>query len=542
MDKRPAVNQIRQRVWDHNIDMKTAIGFYTSLNADLLSLTAGISEIVADKDISRAATAYLYFMQGKERAGIERAVIGSVLTKNSADAEVKAKYLALDVEQARFYQLFLDLSDSGLAAEIRQIISGRAIDEVQRIRRITRQRSDNFNVDAVYWFQQATERINLLKKAEDTVGADLMAFVISKRRLEEQTFYLYLILSCLSTGVAIAISFYSQATIRKQINNLSQGMQCFGEHADLDVYIEPLSCDDLGRLTHTFNDTIQSIRSLVSDISTASSDLQQSSLDLQNVSDDVERQVEHGLQQTEQAAASMTEMDTSVRDVSQNCAGVSVQSSRANDAAKRGEQLLAVTSADIAELGEHLSATRENIVRVEAHSVEIGSILDVIKGIAEQTNLLALNAAIEAARAGEQGRGFAVVADEVRTLAQKTQESTGRIEEMITVLQQGSVRAVESMNTSAGKADATRESVMTIIDEISNIVAQVDKVNDLNANSASATEQQAVAVADISRNVVEIQQQYAENQSSITGMGNTTDKVAELAQQLKTSIGRFKMS
>ena len=542
IDSRPAVNKIRQQIKNHTIGMKTAISFYTNLNTDLLSLTAGISQIVADKDISRAATAYLYFMQGKERAGIERAVIGSVLTKDSADANTKAKYLALGVEQARFYQLFLDLSDAALTHTIRQIISGPAIDEVERIRGITRENDQNFGVDAVYWFQQATERINLLKKAEDSVGASLTEFVVSKRRQEEQTFYLYLLLVCLFVSATIAISFYSQLMISRQLHRLSQGMQHFGDHADLDIYIEPLSRDDLGRLTRTFNETIQHIRAMVGDISSASSDLQQSSLALQQVSDDVERQVEQGLQQTEQAAASMTEMDSSVRNVSENCAGASVQSSRANEAAKRGEQLLAITSADIAELGDNLSATREDIVRVESHSAEIGSILDVIKGIAEQTNLLALNAAIEAARAGEQGRGFAVVADEVRTLAQKTQESTGRIEEMITVLQQGSVRAVESMNISASKADATRESVMTIIDEISNIVIQVDSVNDLNASSAAATEQQAVTVADISRNVVEIQQQYADNQSSVVGMGDTADKVAELAQQLKTSIGRFKMS
>lgn len=542
IDSRPAVNKIRQQVKNHTIGMKAAISFYTNLNTDLLSLTAGISQIVADKDISRAATAYLYFMQSKERAGIERAVIGSVLTKDGTDANTKAKYLALGVEQARFYQLFLDLSDAALTHTIRQIISGPAIDEVERIRRITRENDQNFGVDAVYWFQQATERINLLKKAEDSVGASLTEFVVSKRRQEEQTFYLYLLLVCLFVSATIAISFYSQLMISRQLHRLSQGMQHFGDHADLDIYIEPLSRDDLGRLTRTFNETIQHIRAMVGDISSASSDLQQSSLALQQVSDDVERQVEQGLQQTEQAAASMTEMDSSVRNVSENCAGASVQSSRANEAAKRGEQLLAITSADIAELGDNLSATREDIVRVESHSAEIGSILDVIKGIAEQTNLLALNAAIEAARAGEQGRGFAVVADEVRTLAQKTQESTGRIEEMITVLQQGSVRAVESMNISASKADATRESVMTIIDEISNIVIQVDSVNDLNASSAAATEQQAVTVADISRNVVEIQQQYAENQSSVVGMGDTADKVAELAQQLKTSIGRFKMS
>ncbi|WP_420590615.1 methyl-accepting chemotaxis protein [Bacterioplanoides sp.] len=542
IDSRLAVNKIRQQVKNHTIGMKTAISFYTNLNTDLLSLTAGISQIVADKDISRAATAYLYFMQGKERAGIERAVIGSVLTKDSADANTKAKYLALGVEQARFYQLFLDFSDAALTHTIRQIISGPAIDEVERIRRITRENDQNFGVDAVYWFQQATERINLLKKAEDSVGASLTEFVVRKRRQEEQTFYLYLLLVCLFVSATIAISFYSQLMISRQLHRLSQGMQHFGDHADLDIYIEPLSRDDLGRLTRTFNETIQHIRAMVGDISSASSDLQQSSLALQQVSDDVERQVEQGLQQTEQAAASMTEMDSSVRNVSENCAGASVQSSRANEAAKRGEQLLAITSADIAELGDNLSATREDIVRVESHSAEIGSILDVIKGIAEQTNLLALNAAIEAARAGEQGRGFAVVADEVRTLAQKTQESTGRIEEMITVLQQGSVRAVESMNISASKADATRESVMTIIDEISNIVLQVDSVNDLNASSAAATEQQAVTVADISRNVVEIQQQYADNQSSVVGMGDTADKVAELAQQLKTSIGRFKMS
>ena len=539
--KQTELASLRQRIWRHDIAIKAAIKFYCDLNAELLSLTAGISSLVEDKDISRAASAYLYFMEGKERAGIERAVLSSVLTKDQASNEMKVKYLALEVEQERFYRLFQDLSPLALKRQVQQIISGPVVDEVERIRTLARERSDNFGVTGVHWFKQATQRINLLKQAEDTISSDLSEFVINKRQQEEKKFYLYLLLIGLLVSLTIGLSYYSQLMISHQLRRLAKGMEHFGDHADLNVYVEPLSRDDIGRLTHTFNNTIKHIRDLVIDITRASGELQNSSLTMQQVSDDVERQVTQGLQQTDMAAAAMTEMDSSVKNVSENCATASLQSANANQAARRGEKLLATTSSDIAALGDTLADTRENIEKVESHSSEIGSILDVIKGIAEQTNLLALNAAIEAARAGEQGRGFAVVADEVRTLAQRTQESTGKIEEMISVLQQGSQRAVESMNISADKADATRDSVLKIIDEISNIVSQVDKVNDLNASSAAATEEQSATVADISRNVVEIQQHYSDNQTSVVDMGDTADRVAELAQQLKNSVGRFRM-
>ena len=535
------LRSIRKSVLSTSIETSKALGYYTKLNNDVLSITAALGALIKDKEISRKSSAYYYFLQGKERAGIERAILSHVFSSDSADAKTKAKYISLAVEQARFIQIFKDLSAESSTRKLDSLLTTNATQQVKEMRNIAWNNSTNFSIDSTNWFEQATNRINSLKKAEDFIANELAIFVLDKKESEYSAFLLLITTVIIVFSASIIISISTQRLIQSQLEKLSEGMIALGENSDLKVYIEPRSNDDLGRLTRLFNDTVSHIRNLVTEMKSAGDSLQTAASSLTSVSTQVENQIDQGLQQTDTVASSMFEMGRAVENIASNCAIAATGSEETNISAQSGSSLLEQASNNMQQLSNTLIEARSTIEDVAKNSTEIGTILDVIKGIAEQTNLLALNAAIEAARAGDQGRGFAVVADEVRTLAQRTQESTTRIEEMISALQQGSQKAVFAMSESEDKSEATNASIDSILNQINIIIGQVVNVNDLNTQSATATEEQAATVSDINENIAGIQERYKENQTSMMALTETVRQIDNLADKLNERVNYFKM-
>ncbi|MEH6444300.1 MAG: methyl-accepting chemotaxis protein [Oceanospirillaceae bacterium] len=536
------LSKIRRSIDNLTIGSKEALGYYTKQNGAMLSITANLAKAVSNKDISRYASAYYYFLQGKERAGIERALISGVLAKNSVTVQQKITYISLAVEQSRFISLFNDFSTAENRAYVKNKLTGKAISEVLRIRDIATQKSKGFDIDASYWFEQATARINLLKEAEDYIAQSLISYVQQKEKEEISSFIWLSISAFMLLMLTVLLSTFTQRLIARQLTELSQGMIELGEKSNLDVRLTPRSQDDLGKLTVLFNNTVNHFRGMISDMQHASDSLQEAASSLSDVSSSVVNDVELGQQETDTVAAAMHEMGATVEEVASNCSTAAVKSNEANSTAQNGSQRLSTATANMSSLIDNLNTTQQTIRLVETNSNDISTILDVIKGIAGQTNLLALNAAIEAARAGDQGRGFAVVADEVRTLAQKTQQSTLQIEEMILSLQKGSKEAVESMVLSEAAADGTNESVAAILEQFNLIIEQVETVNDLNAQNAVSTEQQTSAVHEININLNSIQQRSIENKNSIVKISSTSEQMTELSQKLSLNVNKFKMA
>ncbi|WP_442967249.1 methyl-accepting chemotaxis protein [Pseudomonas sp. S4_EA_1b] len=217
----------------------------------------------------------------------------------------------------------------------------------------------------------------------------------------------------------------------------------------------------------------------------------------------------------------INEMAATTQEIARSASEASESASYANEQAGVGAQVVSVNSNAVRSLAEEISNAAEVVRKLASESDNIGQILKVIRGIAEQTNLLALNAAIEAARAGEQGRGFAVVADEVRALAQKTQKATSEIESLIALLHQGTQDAVNSINSSKGKAADSVSQSERVSEALSNIASSVLKINDMSAQIASAAEQQAIVASEI--------------QQSMTKIDNTANHISRLADESFTA-------
>lgn len=308
---------------------------------------------------------------------------------------------------------------------------------------------------------------------------------------------------------------------------------------DLTQDIEVTSRDEIGELLTAINGMRQNLLNMLADISETTEQLSTASEELSSITTQTSETIQTQRAETEQVATAMNEMTATVQDVAVN---INHTSSAADDAyaqTQDGSKIVQRAIAQINKLAEQVESSSQTINDLEQHSEAINAVLDVIKGIADQTNLLALNAAIEAARAGEQGRGFAVVADEVRTLAGRTRQSTDEINEMIEKLQSGSHQAVTVMGQSREEAKSAVELAMQTGTALETITQAVEKINEMSAQIASAAEEQGSVAEEINRNIVKINDMSNQTADGANETATASQNLAHMATELQGLVARF---
>ncbi|VAW74300.1 Methyl-accepting chemotaxis sensor/transducer protein [hydrothermal vent metagenome] len=358
----------------------------------------------------------------------------------------------------------------------------------------------------------------------------------------EQALYVGLLISILVITVVALTGFAISGMVSKNILGVVSSLEDMAQgDGDLTQRLPAHGNDEIGQLVNSFNSFVGKLQGLIGGIAGSIAQLSSAAEEMSAVSAESNSSVSKQQSETEQVATAMNEMTATVQEVARNATQASESAHNASSEADDGRRVVDETIASINALADEVETAAVTIQKLENDSETIGSVLDVIRGISEQTNLLALNAAIEAARAGEQGRGFAVVADEVRTLASRTQESTLEIQSMIESLQTGAAQAVSVMEQGRNQARVSVDNAARAGESLRAITGSVTTISDMNTQIASAAEEQSAVAEEIDRNITNIRQLGDQTASGATQTASSSQEMAQLAVQLQTLVGQFKV-
>lgn len=382
-------------------------------------------------------------------------------------------------------------------------------------------------IDPIFKLGQSTLPLvdTLLGEQESTLVAQRNGYVIAALAVLALVIYLCAAFAS-SMNVTIA-SIYAAA------RGLAQG--------DTRMRVVVDSKDELGNLSVEFNNMAEKVAELISQAHHTSRQVSEQAETVERIASRSSDELQSQLSETAQVATAMNEMAATVQEVARSSVSAADSAQAAHRDVQSGRQLVESTSATIRRLAEEIGGTVQVTQRLVEHSHSISKVVDVIKGVAEQTNLLALNAAIEAARAGEQGRGFAVVADEVRTLAQRTQQSTSEIEQMIGQLQAGVNDAVKTMGSSREMTERTVVESSKVDEALASIAGSVDNILGISQQIATAAEEQSVVAREIDRNIVAINSASEHTAHGARETVEASQNMAALTQHLEKLIGTFKV-
>lgn len=337
---------------------------------------------------------------------------------------------------------------------------------------------------------------------------------------------------------ALVLPVVIVAPIKRLLNHLEDVAEGEG---DLTVRLEVTSRDEMGRVADAFNRFVIKIHKLISSSVKSTQQLAGSTQQLNSVAANSKEAMVEQMSEIEQVASAINQMTATVHEVAQHASSAAAAAQDADNQAHSGKEVVVETIQSINKLAEAVQHSADVINLLKDESNNIGTVLNVIKSVAEQTNLLALNAAIEAARAGEQGRGFAVVADEVRELACRSQTSTQEIEQMILALQDRANDAVKVMEEGREQASRSVSQASSADHALDQITHAVSTISDMNMHIASAAEEQSAVTEEINRNTINIQTLANKTAEDSSHTATAADSLAGLADQLRGELSQFRI-
>lgn len=398
----------------------------------------------------------------------------------------------------------------------------------------------DIHISAKNMFDAGSKAIRVQFKLYDSILPALEHLVQTQVKKEKSKEMYSIIISALVLLLLLWLFAGFYRTVINSIQRISVGASRLAD-GDLTTRVQLQVHDEMKDIGDGFNRMAISFNEVISRLASSSEQVAASSEELSAVTAQTGQTIAEQQSQTEQVATAMNEMNATVQEVTKNIDDTANAANQANQETHEGRRVVDEAVAAMQGLAGEIERAGEVIQKVEEDSISISTVLDVIQGIAKQTNLLALNAAIEAARAGEQGRGFAVVADEVRTLAGRTQESTEAINTMIERLQSGSRKAVEVMNSSREQTQSVVEKAQHAGASLKVISTSVERINEMSTQIASAAEEQNAVTEEINKNIVNISNMAMQTSEGANQTSLSSGELAHLATELQAIVQQFKV-
>ncbi len=477
-------------------------------------------------NVMNGVRAYLAFRgeSAVQEVGIYQEAVGTIT------ARLQAKEALLTFDQADSLEQFIELREQFITR----------FEELQQLHGSEKWRTDAYLIRSEIGPLISESKaaigslVEMLRESTEAKGSAMLTQMEQTRAL-----VVFMLVAGLALGV-FGVWMLNRAICGpinfavKAMNNIAAG------GGDLTCSLHLDGRDELAQLCQAFNRFVAKIRDIMGPVLEATDQLEAAADHMTTVTSGTRDGVQRQQSETEQVATAMNEMTATAQDTANNAGLAADAAEKADQEARSGADIVRESIASIDALAGAVERAAGVIRRVESESDEIGSVLDVIRGIAEQTNLLALNAAIEAARAGEQGRGFAVVADEVRTLASRSQQSTQEIQAMIERLQNGAREAVQVMDEGQEQARSSVEKARKAGDSLKAITQAVTSITEMNTHIARSAEQQGQVAEEINRNLASITQIADQTAEGTAQLGSASAELDRVARELKKLVGHFK--
>ncbi len=538
------LRQLRSKVDSLSLPVKDAANFYTELNTQWLSLSATIAKLSTFNELTAELRNYATFMQAKEYAGLERAVLSVVFGNDQFQTGQYFSFVRLQTLQTAYLASFAQFASPAMLTELTQLNNSNAVKQVEGYRAVANQRylSGKFATSSTEWFAASTARIDQLKQVEDHITSQISHRVEQLSNRAQLRFIVMITIAIVLIAVTIGLTFSVSKTLINQTNVLAQTMNQVTRSRDLSLRVTVQSEDELGRSAASFNTLLQVLSGMLNDIAASSAQLVTAAEQTTTAIKENSQQLDKQSHETEYAATATEQMNATAHEVAHSTTLTADAANRAAALSSAGVAEVQSSTQHMQQLNEQISWANTAVLQLRDSSAAINDIVDVIKVVAEQTNLLALNAAIEAARAGEHGRGFAVVADEVRTLAQRTQDSTQQIEMLVARFQNdanGVSSAIEASFEHVKVCTSQTESVQAKLGDINSAIAQI---TDMCSQIATAAEQQVATTNEIAQNIRTINDIAVNSASMGAQIATAAQQQTALATEQQTLVNRFTLA
>ncbi|RML29722.1 Methyl-accepting chemotaxis protein [Pseudomonas savastanoi pv. glycinea] len=516
---------------------------FTDIIKTLIGFTYSMEASIEDPQILRALSSLNQFVDMKERAGRERVLLGLAFNQNRFDAALLSRFSRNLGEFSGYFEAFQRWSPEAFKTRLNDVLQQPGSLEVARLQRLgfDTPLGDPLNIKPEDWFNLSTNRIDLMARVEAELGQTVVGLVTDARSAAQSSLYVAVATVIVMLIVVLWLASVIIRNIKVAVVDVNRTLVALSTR-DLTARTRYTGKDEFGEISRNLDNMAQQISEVIREIGSATSQVATAAGQSSAVALQTSQNVAQQRLGTDQVATAISEMSATVKDVARSTTDAAEMSQRVNNSTVQGKTEIDNTIGLIQGLSVQAEETSRIIDELKGESNAISSVLDVIRGVADQTNLLALNAAIEAARAGEQGRGFAVVADEVRNLAKKTQDSTVSIQNMIANLQSGSERAAASMQETLGKAQEGASNVVRAGELLEEIAEGIATISDRNIQVASAAEEQSLVAEEIHRNVNDINALVIQVSAGAEQTAVTSRELARLAEQQQGLVGRFKVS